>query len=502
MKALLFVSAALAFQMAQAELIDVQRLNQHLEKSNAGWVAKKNHLTGLSKKEARAVMGLRENVGQGVEFLGPQTELREQLPSAIDWRNKDGQNWVSPIADQGNCGSCVAFASVGVLETQYKISSLLPSFNIKLSPQHLFACGGGGCGFGWTPSSATRFIQQNGVPDEACLPYTSGATGDDVACRASCPDASQRSVKIYGYRNPTRGTTDVMSVKQALQSGPVVTTLSVYSDFMAYAGGVYKHVSGEYLGGHAISIIGYDDTKGAYIIRNSWGLEWGENGFGYVAYSDISGVGVSTWLYQMPAMAGGVSVESPADYAYFTGQATLKATSTYSSTDSISVGIYDAKNEAVMTANCAGSSCDQNLDVSNLPDGRYEVQMIANNNRGEHIGTSARHFFYVVNQQPELLLTFGGKGTDLDSDLHGRIEMKIQATSSSVPMSSIEFHRRGPDGKEEVRTADVVPSKLTMGWRTNLVPNGDYEIWFVGRLKSNGMNAVVESARRNVHVKN
>jgi hypothetical protein len=271
---------------------------------------------------------------------------------------------------------------------------------------------------------------------------------------------------------------------------------------MAYAGGVYKHVSGEYLGGHAISIIGYDDTKGAYIIRNSWGLEWGENGFGYVAYSDISGVGVSTWLYQMPAMAGGVSVESPADYAYFTGQATLKATSTYSSTDSISVGIYDAKNEAVMTANCAGSSCDQNLDVSNLPDGRYEVQMIANNNRGEHIGTSARHFFYVVNQQPELLLTFGGKGTDLDSDLHGRIEMKIQATSSSVPMSSIEFHRRGPDGKEEVRTADVVPSKLTMGWRTNLVPNGDYEIWFVGRLKSNGMNAVVESARRNVHVKN
>ncbi|MBO9667414.1 MAG: hypothetical protein J7501_11460 [Bdellovibrio sp.] len=502
MKALLLVTAALSFQTAHAELIDVQRLNQQLKKNQVGWVARKNHLTGLTKSEARSVMGLRENTGQGVEFLGPQSEVRGQMPAVFDWRNKDGQNWVSPIADQGNCGSCVAFASIGVLETQYKISSLLPNFNIKLSPQNLFACGGGGCDYGWTPGSAVRYIQQNGVPDEACLPYTSGATGLDVACRASCVDAPQRSVKIYGYSSPTRGNTDVMGVKQALLRGPVVTTLSVYADFMAYAGGVYKHVSGEYLGGHAISIVGYDDTKSAYIIRNSWGLEWGENGFGYVAYSDVSGVGASTWLYQMPAMAGGVSVESPTDYSYFTGQASLKATSTFASTDSISVGVFNSKNQAVLSANCAGSSCDQNIDVSSLPDGRYEVQMVANNNRGEHIGSSARHFFYVVNQQPTLSLTFTGKDIDLGADLQDRIEMNISANSSSVPMSSIEFHRRGPDGKDVVRSAEVVPSKLVMGWRTNLVPNGNYDIWYVGRLKSNSMDVVIESAHKTVHVKN
>ena len=104
---------------------------------------------------------------------------------------------------------------------------------------------------------------------------------------------------------------DVNSVKEALQKGPLVTTLSVYADFMSYGGGVYKHVTGDELGGHAISIVGYDDTKQAFIVRNSWGQEWGENGFGYVAYDDTSGVGDETWLYEMPSLGGAVAMTSP-----------------------------------------------------------------------------------------------------------------------------------------------------------------------------------------------
>ncbi|WP_413294679.1 C1 family peptidase [Bdellovibrio sp. HCB185ZH] len=503
MRSLFVLALCLFVQAGHAELINIQQLNQKIQKSGGEWQAQSNHMTKLSKSEAKHRMGLRLDQAPDVEFVMPESPNRIQLPAVLDWRNKDGQNWVSPILDQANCGSCVAFAAVGVFETQYKINSLLPNFNAKFSPQNLFSCGGGKCNWGWRPEGAARWLTAYGVPDEACMPYASGATGEDVACRASCPDTAQRSVKLAGYSTPTRGSQDLNAVKMALQKGPLVTTLTVYADFMAYAGGVYKHVDGNYLGGHAISIIGYDDTKQAFIIRNSWGEEWGEKGFGYVAYSDQSGAGDDTWLYKMQPLAGGVSVESPNDYSYFTKVVPVKATSTFSSTDSLAVAIYNSQNQVVASMNCLTADCAQDLDVSSLADGRYEVQVYAMGTRGEKVGSSERHFFYIVNQAPTVGITFKGyDGTDLSKALNGRIQMEVASTTSSVPLSSIEFHHVGPDGKDQVRTASIVPARMTMGWRTNLVPNGQYEIWFTGHVKSNGMDVVVESPRQKVKVAN
>jgi C1A family cysteine protease len=305
--ALLFIA-----QLASAkELIQVAPLNLKLKQVNAGWVAKESTYTHLTQEEAKRFLGLRQEISPDVEFVAPEKMTWSNLPRAFDWRNKEGKNWVSPILNQGNCGSCVAFAAVGVMETQYKISSAVFNFNVKLSPQNLFACGGGSCDWGWMPSAAANYLQRKGVPDEACLPYVSGASGQDVACNASCADTPQRSVRISSFTTPTRSMKDVEAVKAALQKGPVVTTLTVYEDFMLYSSGVYKHVTGSALGGHAISIVGYDDDQRAFIIRNSWGTEWGEQGFGRVSYDDMSGVGSQTWLYDIPAMSGAVSLESP-----------------------------------------------------------------------------------------------------------------------------------------------------------------------------------------------
>lgn len=486
-----------------ADLINVQKLNSQLQKNKQTWVAKESHLTQMTKAQAQRMMGLRRDTLREAEFIEPVSLVKANLPAMVDWRNKDGKNWVSPILDQGNCGSCVAFAAVGVLETQYKIASLLPTMNIKLSPQHLFACGGGGCDSGWYPSSAANFIQKKGVPDEACSPYISGATGQDVACQASCANAPQRSLKISSFTTPTRGSKNIQAVKQALQTGPVVTTLDVYADFMAYAGGVYQHTTGEALGGHAISIVGYDDSKQAFIIRNSWGQTWGENGFGYVSYSDYSGVGDETWLYNIPALAGAISINSPNDYDYVTGSLPFKSESTYQTTEAQTVTIYNTQGKSVWNDTCAGVSCDRGIDVSGLPDGRYEIDSVALDNKGIGIGKSTRHIFYVVNQAPQFSMKYAGvNGTDLNRDLKGRIEVQINSTTSSVPFSSVEFHRRGPDGKEDMRASSVVPSQLTMGWRTNLVPNGKYEIWFVGKLKSNGLDLSLESEHKMVNLKN
>ncbi len=87
------------------------------------------------------------------------------------------------------------------------------------------------------------------------------------------------------------------ALKNALLTyGPLVTTMNVYSDFYSYAGGVYSYVSGTLQGGHAIEIIGYDDTEQCFIVKNSWGVDWGESepgsisttGFFRIAYSELN----------------------------------------------------------------------------------------------------------------------------------------------------------------------------------------------------------------------
>lgn len=502
MKAFYFIAAILVSQFAFGSVIDVKNLNQILKKSQAGWVAKTTPISQLTPDEAKRMMGLRRDTS-GVDFKNSQFTPRAGLPVSLDWRDQLGSNWVSPILDQGNCGSCVAFAAIGALETQYKIASGFAAFNVKLSPQHLFSCGGGACDYGWMPATAAGFLQSHGVPEEACSPYISGATGKDVACSASCSDASRRSLRITGYSTPTRSVQDLNSVKQALQNGPLVTTLEVYADFMAYSSGVYKHVQGDIQGGHAVSIVGYDDNSRSFIIRNSWGQSWGENGFAHVSYDDVSGIGDETWFYQMPSLNGGVSVEGPLDYSYAAGQVPLKSDSTYGGTDSLAVSLFDVSGKAVWTTNCPGKACNQAVDVSTWDDGRYEVQATAMDSAGHSLGSSTRQFFYVANQKPSLSLSFSGaNGTDLNKSLSDRIEVNVTAISSSVPMSSVEFHYRGPDGKEVLRVASVVVNGMTMGWRTNLVPNGAYELWMIGRVKTNSTETVIETPHKTVVVAN
>jgi C1A family cysteine protease len=480
--------------------VDVTRLNHQLQRLGAGWTAKATPLSRLTLTEARHRMGL-QRPSPLVQFRVERPVMQTELPPTFDWRNKDGGNWVSPILDQGNCGSCVAFASIGALETQYKIATGISAFNIKLSPQHLFSCGGGSCGWGWWPGAAAQFLKSTGVPDEACHPYLSGATGEDVACNAGCSDADRRSVRITGYSTPSRGALDIEAVKRALQNGPLVTTLTVYADFMAYASGVYRHVQGEELGGHAVSIVGYDDVTRSFVIRNSWGESWGEGGFAHVSYDDISGIGDETWSYQMPTLTGAVTLDSPRDYSYFSATAELKGAATFANAASLEMRVTGPGGFRWSQA-CAGKSCDLTADVSAWSDGRYEAEAAALDAGGAVVGESTRQIFYIANQKPGLTLSFTGAGVDLDRPLHDRIEMSVHATSSTVPMSSLEFHFRGPDGKKVVRSAAVVVDGMHVGWRTNLVPNGTYEIWMVGRLRAGAQDNAIESAHKTVQLAN
>jgi hypothetical protein len=215
-----------------------------------------------------------------------------------DWRSKDGKNWMSPIRNQGSCGSCLAFAAAATVETQSRITQNKSTLGIRLSPQFLFSCGGGKCSKGWYPETAAQFLKSTGVPDDSCMPYMASA-GAEVSCKKACSNVSSRVVKISSFSHPTTSARDMAALRAALQKGPLVTTMSVYSDFMNYRRGIYKHVSGSYAGGHAIALIGFNDKDRYFIIRNSWGTTWGESGYGRISYDDASGIGAVTWKYEV-----------------------------------------------------------------------------------------------------------------------------------------------------------------------------------------------------------
>ena len=490
---------------ANAGIVDVHALSAQLQSQNSGWVAKDNFMNQKSLDEIRRMLGVQNPPKPGLQFKSVYSNANRseaKLPVIMDWRSKSGQNYVSPILDQGNCGSCVAFATIGTLETQFNISSLMPFRGLKLSPQNLFACGGGACDFGWQPESAAQFLQNTGVVDESCLPYSSGATGQDVQCSA-CSDSSQRTYKISGYKTPTRGTVDLDLIKQALQDGPLVTTMVVSADFLTYSSGVYKHTSGDMLGGHAVSIVGYDDKLRAFIVRNSWGPEWGVGGFVYISYDDDSGIGSDTWQFDLPAISGAVALQTPSNHDFVSGNTSFTAVTNYSSAQEVILQVTDAKDTVVWTQSCSTQKCTVNFPSSQFADGEYHAQALARNAHGQWVDHSDPHYFYVANTTAAQAVTFQGDpstNTDLTKPLSGRIQFLINTQSTPIPLSSITFHYKGP--RSDQHESSLVTDPMTLGWRTTKVPNGTYEIWFTAHLDTPQRKVQADSKHMKITIKN
>ena len=232
------------------------------------------------------------------------------LPTHFDWTQKDGQNWMTSVKDQKSCGSCVAFGAVAVTEAQFRIAANNPSWSLDLSEQHLFSCGGGSCNWGWTITGALNRLQNYGTPDEACSPYQSG-DGNDRSCPTRCSDGSDwqsRAFKILGW-NWIDSTAS--SIEAALMNGPLVAGFDVYTDFFYYAGGVYHHTWGAYQGGHAITIVGYDSNERYWIVKNSWGATWGENGYFKIGFEEA---GIEQWVASIRASSPAPSMYTVSFY--------------------------------------------------------------------------------------------------------------------------------------------------------------------------------------------
>ena len=105
-------------------------------------------------------------------FMAMAAVAAPAYPSSFDWRNVGGKNYITPVKDQGQCGSCVSFGCVAAVEAAVRIKKKSPTLKIDLSEAHLFYChtgvAGGTCGTGWYPDAALTPFQKPGVVDEAC----------------------------------------------------------------------------------------------------------------------------------------------------------------------------------------------------------------------------------------------------------------------------------------------------------------------------------------------
>jgi len=216
------------------------------------------------------------------------------LPSSIDWRDSDG---ITPIKNQGSCGSCWAFAATAELEAFIKIYY---GIETDLSEQQSVSCNpyGAGCDGGW--ATASYYVFQNyGAVLENCSPYLS-ADPPQAPCTQ---DAFLKYGTITGFNYIAN---DVTQIKAALQYGPVCTAIDAGPAFDAYAGGCYD-VPG-YGTNHLVLIVGYDDRscggQGAWIIKNSWGSDFGVGGYITVAYgAGSTGTSVTQLQYTAPPVS-------------------------------------------------------------------------------------------------------------------------------------------------------------------------------------------------------
>jgi parallel beta-helix repeat protein len=204
----------------------------------------------------------------------------ELLPSIFSWRDINGTDYTTPVKNQVPSPTCEAYALCASLETlmQYEIGRI---YTPDLSETHLYFYSGGTYRAGGVlVGDAAEYLINFGVPDEGCFPDPHRAYDYPFE---SLTDWENRTVKIkeWGWIE-----NDIESIKHALINyGPLVICIVQRADFLSYKGGIYCPVRGQQIiNGHVLTIVGYNDNERYWIIKNSGGDGWGEEGYARVSY--------------------------------------------------------------------------------------------------------------------------------------------------------------------------------------------------------------------------
>ena len=242
---------------------------------NIPWTANVGRVEPLQNHNAHPAISL---VNSNDTSWKEATRSKRQLYSnqGMDWRLSN--KLVAP-QNQGPCGSCWAFSSMHALADRLAVggsSGYYGSYSSQaLSPQHVMECCNyrycSGCNGATDNAAGFEFVKKHYTVYDSCRPYD----GSYRYCWRNCPPVS---IPFRGYQRLSNNQEDI---KVALQSGPVIATMQTYSDLWVYRYGIYQHTEGNFVSIHSVEIVGYGTESGRdyWVIKNSWGQDWGERGY-------------------------------------------------------------------------------------------------------------------------------------------------------------------------------------------------------------------------------
>ncbi|XKL62022.1 hypothetical protein PGB90_001855 [Kerria lacca] len=277
---------------------------------NTTWKAGRNFHSSISMKYIRKLMGVHKDAKlHTLPILYQYSYAKSDVPEEFDSR----EQWpdcptIKEIRDQGSCGSCWAFGAVESMSDRVCIHSKGEQ-NFRFSAENLVSCCricGFGCNGGF-PGAAWSYWVRDGIvsggsygSNQGCQPYEiepceHHTNGSRPSCDSKksrtpkCHKTCESNYKIsydedlhYGSKAYSISGNEESIKLEIYNHGPVEAAFTVYDDFLSYKSGVYQHVKGHALGGHAIRIIGWgvdESTKTPYwLVANSWNTDWGDNG--------------------------------------------------------------------------------------------------------------------------------------------------------------------------------------------------------------------------------
>jgi cathepsin L len=247
----------------------------------------------LNHEFTRRMNGYRMDLRNGTEgrrLLGATFLVPEHFtaPKEVDWRTK---GYVTPVKDQGQCGSCWSFSATGALEGQHMRKS---GKLVSLSEQNLVDCskdeGNEGCNGGLMDQAFDYIKKNKGIDTEKSYPYE----GVDNSCRFKKKAIGADDI---GFFDVPSGDEDAL-MKAVASVGPVSVAIDAsHESFQFYSSGVYveKKCNSEQLD-HGVLVAGYgtEDGKDYWLVKNSWGPNWGDGGFIKMARNANNQCGIAT----------------------------------------------------------------------------------------------------------------------------------------------------------------------------------------------------------------
>jgi len=289
------------------------------EPKNLTELARKQNAEAAAFAKTRFVPNLRHRSLRGAKVMRPdgadgapkgQGGASEQVDAPFEPMvgnatcsvNATAWSWkehLAPPRSQGSCGSCWAFATLAVFEAAENIANGI-DLGRDFSEQHLVDCAEASDGFdigtcmGGYTVMVYDYLQRAGAPLESQVPYKEAD--------ATCDRGLEAKDKIanWGFVDENGGIPTVDELKAAICNyGPVSSSVYVSPAFKAYTGGVFDEQANGPTN-HAVTLVGWDDKRGAWLMRNSWGTWWGEDGYMWIEYGSNEVGSSAAWAVVEP----------------------------------------------------------------------------------------------------------------------------------------------------------------------------------------------------------